>query len=111
MSELKPCPFCGTIPESGSFDDETYSIRCSNNQCAGSPSTCECATAAEAIAAWNTRSTPDLAQVREKLEAACKEMMHNGAVIGRPHLEHIRFDLTLMVGTIMEHLTKKEVEI
>ena len=33
--ELKPCPFCGSIPEVHYDNDGTRIIRCANTECAG----------------------------------------------------------------------------
>lgn len=83
QAELKPCPFCGSDELSHGWDqpgwdgsEMTGNVECHN---------CRCFTLAdtedEAIAAWNTRATPDTAaliaqnrRLREALEAAIKAL-------------------------------------
>ena len=61
MSELKPCPFCGSVAIPTSYPDRgdafIYRVECSHNCAAGdcSASTNMMATQEAAAEAWNTR--------------------------------------------------------
>jgi Lar family restriction alleviation protein len=52
-AELKPCPFCGTVPVDANpfFVDERWHIYCDHCEAAGPDETDE----AQAIKAWNER--------------------------------------------------------
>ncbi len=78
MSELKPCPFCGTQPVLlCGFDGPRVS--CENKKCVIAPATDNFSDDAEAIAAWNTR--PDASAIRrEALEEAAK-VAEKGCVV------------------------------
>ena len=56
-SDLKPCPFCGEVPQIEPWHGGAKTrrmISCSNEFCRASPSVCE-NTRAKAKAAWNMR--------------------------------------------------------
>ena len=59
MAELKPCPFCGSIPfmcvNKYRHDQFTYSVKCSNSACDVIPLTYECSEETQAISNWNKR--------------------------------------------------------
>lgn len=70
--ELKPCPFCGVVPEIQDYVDGprdmnalpgldcklTYGVGCENERCPCTPFTDDdYQTPQEAAAAWNRRST------------------------------------------------------
>ena len=61
MYELKPCPFCGTVPRMGvtepTFGEPRYFVECEGTGCkvvAYTPNEYE--TALEAAEAWNARA-------------------------------------------------------
>lgn len=62
MTELLPCPFCGSEAElHPAYDIDTddvdgYFVICRNKNCTAWPETAEYPTEAEAIEAWNTRA-------------------------------------------------------
>ena len=75
MANLKPCPFCGG--EAHLSADTSHStaffISCETEDCFGLMQWAE--TQAEAIAAWNTRATPDpLSDLRAKLAVAVEAL-------------------------------------
>jgi hypothetical protein len=52
MNELKPCPFCGKIPQ----DMSPFNwVACNNSKCLIRPETKLYASRKKAIAAWNKR--------------------------------------------------------
>ena len=57
MKELKPCPFCGVIPDKiEKFSDEHgYGVYCENEKCRPDVYTWGHGTAEEAEASWNDR--------------------------------------------------------
>ena len=59
--ELKPCPFCGKIPELVEWWDggNGYYAGCSNEGCQIVPSTNMGLSREEAIKAWNTRTVEE----------------------------------------------------
>ena len=63
MAELKPCPFCGSIPfmcvNKYRHDQFTYSVKCSNSACDVIPLTYECSEETQAISDWNKRADAD----------------------------------------------------
>lgn len=63
MAELKPCPFCGSIPfmcvNKYRHDQCTYSVKCSNSACNVIPLTYECSEETQAISDWNKRADAD----------------------------------------------------
>ena len=64
--ELKPCPFCGKIPQlidAGTY----YYVCCFNELCKIRPCTSEKNAPEEAISAWNTR--PEKININGKLKA------------------------------------------
>jgi Lar family restriction alleviation protein len=66
VSELKPCPFCGSKAISGATLDNSWYAMCESDSCWAMTGYLE--TEAEAIAAWNRRSldTADGVEVDEK---------------------------------------------
>lgn len=54
MNELKPCPFCGNMPEVIEDGYKAIAVHCFN---CGADITAE--TARKAVAAWNRRAQPD----------------------------------------------------
>lgn len=57
MDELKPCPFCGVVPELAyDWSNEPY-VACVEDDCDMSVSTATKPDAESAIAAWNHRAT------------------------------------------------------
>lgn len=56
MTELKPCPFCGSevVVDNNKYT-KVYSIACGNPECYLSVSTLPCQTSKEAIDIWNRR--------------------------------------------------------
>lgn len=63
MTELKPCPWCGQIPEirehNISMKDPNfvlYSVECMNNHCACMPGTNNCYKPEDAAEIWNRRA-------------------------------------------------------
>lgn len=59
MAELKPCPFCGSIPficvNKYRHDQLTYSVKCSNSACDIIPFTYECSDETQVVSDWNKR--------------------------------------------------------
>ena len=57
--DLKPCPFCGTMPVIHCVDAtyDTWYIECVYGGCSCKPETWYYDTKEEAIEAWNTRQT------------------------------------------------------
>lgn len=49
----KPCPVCGSRPDTHRTESASYYLFCPNEQCKERPCTRSKATGAEAIAAWN----------------------------------------------------------
>lgn len=70
--ELKPCPFCGALPnmEIGYPTDrpETlyYAIMCDNIKCAVQPTTDYYTSKGQSTRAWNRRANNDLQEVHDK---------------------------------------------
>lgn len=58
---LLPCPFCGREAEPEHLEGGAWSIGCPDDDCIGYMSVATFARKAEAIAAWNRRSTPSSA--------------------------------------------------
>lgn len=72
MSELLPCPFCGSPADpnslAGPFGERL--IQCSNRGCgAGLSGACWQATHEQAVEAWNTRHIPEDYENIDKLES------------------------------------------
>lgn len=59
MSELKPCPFCGSEANMlGDYDYSNYHANCTNDECGCYWVACY-ETEQEAIEAWNRRAYED----------------------------------------------------
>ena len=63
MNELKPCPFCGTIPQvtkETAAEDSTpiYSVVCEANGCFVRPEACGSLDIDKAVKTWNNRTEP-----------------------------------------------------
>lgn len=60
MTELKPCPFCGEMPEwHQDLYDNTYCLYCNNEKCnTDMVATDHYENKEDAIKAWNTRTSP-----------------------------------------------------
>ena len=62
MSKIKPCPFCGVIPEVSIYtspksnDGRLFQVSCWNENCTCEVHSGEKVTKKLAIDAWNTRS-------------------------------------------------------
>lgn len=63
MSDLKPCPFCGSFPTIEIHEDlykrKKYGIECINEDCEIQPMTARYADKEECIEAWNRRAKDD----------------------------------------------------
>jgi len=57
MNELKPCPFCGVVPELMYSRLTQHHVSCKFEGCLIQPETNCCPNPNDAIAAWNTRQT------------------------------------------------------
>lgn len=76
-----PCPFCGSVDlgfqEGGDGVNEVYSytVVCHGEDCLTSEygSLCLVTSIEDAIKAWNTRATPSLEAIIEKIEAEKKK--------------------------------------
>ena len=60
MEKLKPCPFCGHVPEIHGTSNETgfcnfYSVRCMNPKCSASCVSVLDKTKAKVVRRWNMR--------------------------------------------------------
>lgn len=55
MTELKPCPFCGS--QAVYYDGEGANVRCPNGQC-------DCSTFSEGANTWNTRPIESALQTK-----------------------------------------------
>lgn len=78
MSDLKPCPFCGGEAELWRANGERTAWVACMGRCSILVSK-EHKTDAEAIAAWNTRTAPDPAAIREAaLREAAKALNEDG---------------------------------
>lgn len=51
---LKPCPFCGHVPESGQYGFDLFIVRCPECNCVQQISSSE----EKAVQAWNKRFSP-----------------------------------------------------
>ena len=62
---IKPCPFCGKIPEIIQEKSGLVWIRCQNNNCpVRNVETDDFDTKEEAIEAWNTRKGPTASSIK-----------------------------------------------
>jgi hypothetical protein len=57
MSELKPCPFCGSLPVENFDNDPPYIVSCVNTDCFVRPSSFYAGYSEDAIKFWNARTT------------------------------------------------------
>lgn len=65
MSEpLKPCPFCGVVPELQHWGH--WSIECASDRCPASIASVINTEAAEAVAQWNTRVEAKAAELTDE---------------------------------------------
>lgn len=58
MERLKPCPFCGQVPELKTFTGESctfYYIRCANPECPATCASVQDKESSKAAARWNKR--------------------------------------------------------
>ena len=58
IEKLKPCPFCGKLPEileRSGFRNDFYIIRCNNEKCPASCVSVMNKSLAEAVDRWNAR--------------------------------------------------------
>ena len=56
MSNVKPCPFCGELPDVEYFDDiKKYWVTCNNPKCRIQPHTDAHASKAVVVREWNRR--------------------------------------------------------
>lgn len=67
IEKLKPCPFCGGAAWSEDHPQHGARIYCNCDECLG-PST-TALTMQDAIVQWNTRTTPDRSEARERIAA------------------------------------------
>lgn len=62
MAKLKPCPFCGVVPEVHYYingDKKYYYIACGNQFCRINPSTDYHVTKAVVVREWNRRTSDE----------------------------------------------------
>jgi Lar family restriction alleviation protein len=69
MSELKPCPFCGSIDIEKSVYE--YCVYCNDCQAASNTDSSDIV---DAINKWNTRTQPDYEALARELETEAHEM-------------------------------------
>jgi hypothetical protein len=55
QTELKPCPFCGTVPKLTAIVASRFWVSCKNRRCGINPETRLCETQDEAVSTWNER--------------------------------------------------------
>lgn len=102
--KLAPCPFCNGEGMSGTAIEGVHFAGCGDPDCVAHMLAYGFASVDFALAAWNTRATPDLAAVRdEALEEAATEARNTLDALRRGH----RVDITATIERLDAALQQK----